>query len=80
MEMVKNRMVVDSRWDFMNPPEEVREKLNGAGYSGIGTGVFVAEEDAYSYALERLSLDAKLQKEFVEWFYSGDWVKENGTN
>lgn len=56
-------------------------RLNGAGYEEIGTGIFVPEEDAYEYAMERISSDEDLQKEFkemfVEWFYSGNWVKED---
>lgn len=58
----------------------MEEKLNGAGYEEIGTWIFVPEEDAYEYAMERISSDENLQKEFkemfVEWFYSGNWVKE----
>lgn len=50
--------------------------LNGPGYLEIGTDIFVREEDAYNYAVERLSLDEDLQKEFVEWFYSEDWIEE----
>ena len=76
-ERVENRMVVDSEWDYLETPPEVKEKLNNKGYTEIGTGIFVAEEDAYQYALERLSLDVDLQKEFVEWFYSGNWIKED---
>jgi len=47
-----------------------------SGYKEIGTGIFVAEEDAYDYAMERISLDEAEKKEFVEWFYSGNWIKE----
>lgn len=52
------------------------KKLNSAGYEEVRTGIFVLEEDAYEYALEKISQDEDLQKEFVEWFYSGNWVKE----
>lgn len=45
----------------------------------MGTGVFVPEEDAYGYALERISLDEELKQEFVEWFYSGNWIEEDGS-
>ncbi|MCM1200230.1 MAG: hypothetical protein NC548_31355 [Lachnospiraceae bacterium] len=55
----------------------MKEKLNSAGYKEIGTGIFVSEEDAYQYALERISSDKDLQKEFVEWFYSGNWIEED---
>lgn len=60
---------------------EIEEKLNGVGYTEMGTRIFVPEEDAYDYAMERISLDEDLQKEFketvVEWFYSGNWIKED---
>ncbi len=72
MNQIENRMVNESVW---NEPPEVKEKLNGTGYKEIGTGLFVAEEDAYEYALERISQDEEEKKEFVEWFYS-NWVKE----
>ena len=47
-----------------------------AGYEEIGTGIFVPEEDAFEYALERVSLDEEEKQEFVDWFYSGNWIKE----
>lgn len=51
------------------------------GYKELTTRVFVAEEDAYEYALEQcLHGSEKDQAEFkeflVDWFYSGNWVKE----
>ncbi len=77
MEMLENRMVVDSEWFLLekglSQPAEV--KLNGSGYEEIGTGIFVSEEDAYQYALERIGQSEELKKELVEWFYSGSWVK-----
>lgn len=75
METVENRMVNPAVWPDM--PQDVKEKLCGTGRKEIGTGIFVPEEDAYEYALERISLDDDLKKEFVEWFYSGNWVKED---
>lgn len=53
------------------------DKLNGKGYTEMGTRIFVPEEDAYEYALERLSQDEKEREEFVDWFYSGNWIKED---
>lgn len=52
-------------------------------YAGIGPekGIIVEESEAFAYALER-SLHGSLeeQKEFrnmlLEWFYSGNWIKE----
>lgn len=77
MERIENRMVVDSLWEHIEKVTgESREKLRGSGYEEIGTGIFVPEEDAYRYALERISLDEDLKQEFVEWFYSGNWIKE----
>lgn len=76
MQQIENRMVIDSLWVNLKKPHEVKEKLNGPGREGIGTGIFVPEEDAYEYALERISQDEDLKREFVEWFYSGNWVKK----
>ncbi len=75
-EQIENQMVIDSEWEW-NVPAESKEKLGGAGYKGISTGIFVPKEDAYEYALERISLDEELKQEFVEWFYSGNWIKED---
>ena len=49
----------------------------------IGTGNFVPEDDAFDYALERcLHGTEEGKREFkemlIEWFYSGNWVKEDG--
>lgn len=53
--------------------------MNGAGYKEIGTEIFVPEEDAYDYALERISHGTDAEKrEFVEWFYLGNWIREDG--
>lgn len=77
-EQIENKMVVDQAWDS-EKCHEVEEKLNGPGWLEMGTGVFVPEEDAYGYALERISLDEELKQEFVEWFYSGNWIEEDGS-
>lgn len=53
-------------------------------YIGIGPeeGTVVEEDQAYEYALER-SLHGTLQDQqdfkelLVEWFYSGNWIKED---
>lgn len=78
MERVENRMVKDSVWSNLETSSEVEKRLKGAGYSEIGTGNFVPEEDAFDYALERIAEGTEEeQREFVEWFYSS-WVKEDG--
>lgn len=79
-ERIENKMVVDSEWNNIyekEPSEIIQEK----GYHELGTGVFVSENDAYEYALECcLNGKEEEQKEFekflVEWFYSGNWIKE----
>ncbi len=47
-----------------------------SGYEEIGTGIFVPEENAFEYALEQVSLNKEEKQEFVDWFYSGNWIKE----
>lgn len=55
--------------------------MPGNGYRGIGPeqGICVKAEDAYSYAFSRC-LNGPDNEEFremlVEWFYSGNWIKE----
>lgn len=80
---VQNCMLSDFELEFDMPPV-FGEKLNGAGYKELRSGIFVPEEDAYDYAMERISQDGDLKQEFkqefeerlVEWFYSGSWIKE----
>ena len=71
---------------------EIKEKLYGTGYKEMGTGVFVPEEDAFDYAIERCALVPFMMKGIewtedfkqmlVEWFYSGNWIweDEDGTD
>ena len=56
------------------------QRDNQNGYQEIGTNVFVADEDAYEYALDRcMNGTEEEQEEFkqmiVEWFFSGNWVR-----
>lgn len=37
----------------------------------------INDEDAFDNAVDEVSHDEKLKVEFVEWFYSGDWVRED---
>ena len=78
MEQIENRMVVECEWPEAISVEEI---LKQPGYHEMGTNVFVPENEAYDYALERcISGTEQEQKEFkemlVEWFYSGNWIKE----
>lgn len=47
-------------------------------YCGIGPekGHIVPEERAYEYALAEIDKDPELRAELVEWFYSGNFIKE----
>ena len=78
--MIENRMLVDSEWPEhwgVSEPEETEEKSRGSGWEEIGAGTFVPEEEAYDYALKSISLDEGLKQEFINWFYSGNWIKED---
>ena len=81
MEMIENRMVNDSVWRRLEKESYVREKSNGPGWKEIGTGIFVPEKEAFEYALGIVLQDEEgLKQEFVEWFYSGNWIKEYQEN
>ena len=81
--MVENLMVNDNHWAWLGKgmAEEKENEATEKGYHEIGTNVFVPDKDAYEYALDRcMNGTEEEQKEFkdmlVEWFYSGNWVKE----
>lgn len=51
-------------------------------YKGIGPerGITVPEEEAYEYALDRCLNGGDLnefKEMLVEWYFSGNWVKED---
>ena len=48
-------------------------------YRGIGPekGHIIPEEQAYEYALSEIDKDPELRAELVEWFYSGNFIKED---
>lgn len=85
-ETIENRMVVDSEWP--EHPKEAPEKLNGPGYREMFTGVFVTEEDAFDYAMDRCVLfvpegfrkiewTQEFRKMLMEWFFSDSWIWED---
>lgn len=81
-EQIENRMVVDSEWETLERYLEVEEVLEQKGYHEMGTNNFVPEEEAFEYALDRCLNGTELERiEFknllVEWFYSGNWIKED---
>jgi len=74
---LENRMIMDSYWKRLLLPPEEEESNKCSGYEEITTGIFIPEKDAYDYAMERISHGTDEEKqEFVEWFYSGNWIKE----
>ena len=48
-------------------------------YRGIFSerGKIVEETDAYEYALNDVMNNKEVQAEFVEWFFSGNWIRED---
>ena len=74
-ETIENRMGVDWQWPEEQP--EIQEKLNPPGYRELGTRNFVPDEDAFDYALECISQDENEKREFIDWFYSENWIKED---
>lgn len=50
-------------------------------YMGImsNEGINIPEDEAFDYAKEHLNeLDERDRKEFVEWFFSGNFIKMKG--
>lgn len=58
------------------------------GYRNLKTDVFVCEEDTFDYAIEncvefvpsgfrKIKWTEEFMKMVVEWFYSGNWIKED---
>lgn len=65
--------------------------MNGKVYRNIKTREIVFEEDATDYAFERLGIkkinpmgnngeytleQIEFMKEFIDWYYSGEWVED----
>lgn len=82
--MVENKMTIDAYWDWQlnhDVPKE-EEEITDKGYHEVGTHTFVADEDAFKYALDKcMNGSEEEQREFkemlVEWFYSGgNWRRE----
>lgn len=45
-----------------------------AGYLEISKYLFIEEMNAFSYALDQIVSNKDLQQEFVEWFFSGNFI------
>lgn len=88
MENIENRMTLD--WQWPETPPEVKKKMNGPGWKQIGTNIFVPEEDAFDYAIERcttipfavIGIDwtQEFKEMLVEWFYSDNWIWEGDSD
>lgn len=37
----------------------------------------ISDEDAFDNAIDEITNDEKLKSEFIEWFYSGDWIRRS---
>lgn len=46
-------------------------------YKGIGPerGKVVHKDDAFDVALEEVASNREIRQEFIDWFFSGNWVK-----
>ncbi len=77
MQELENRMFIDSEWAWNETPaDEIWDRQDAPGYTNIRTGEFVPLEDALAYALEKTAQDAALRQEFVDYFYSGNWLRK----
>ncbi len=66
----------------------VEGRFHSSGWVEKETGVFVPEEDAFDYAIEqcvkvvpdgfrRIKWTQEFKDMLTEWFFSGNWVKED---
>ena len=40
-------------------------------------GKVVKDADAFDYALEQITNNEEEKQEFIEWFYSGNWIEKD---
>lgn len=84
---MENRMVRDTEAAMGLLLSDVQVRLNATGWKNITDGTFVPEEVAFDYAIDhctnfvpsefhKIEWTQEFKKMVVEWFYSGDWVKE----
>ena len=72
---IENRMVVDSEWEYVEPvmcePQEVKH-----GYESFPDMLFfVLDDEALEYARRHAQQEDMTDKEFVDWFFSGNWIR-----
>lgn len=69
-------------------PFSCEGKFTGRGWKSTNSDGFIPEEDAFDYAIEncadfvpegfhKIQWTQEFREMLVEWFYSGDWVKED---
>lgn len=52
--------------------DEIFLELSGPGYEHPYSDMFVPEDKAYEYAMEKIESDKDLEQDFIEWFFR-DW-------
>ena len=85
-ERIENSMVVDDHWNEIEYgvrrgacPDPEPEGAGDGGWIEMGTGLFIPQEDAFDYAVEKLLCATEEEKrEFVEFFYSGNYIYQEG--
>lgn len=73
MNQCENRLVIDSEWIWIDLKESVPEEVV-KGYENISSGEFIPVEDALEYAREHAEQGEDTDQEFVDWFFSGNWI------
>lgn len=76
MEIVENRMVIDSEWQYVEPVTVEPEKPE-SGFKNVWTLEFVSADDALDYAREHEEQGDMTDEEFVEWFFSDNWIRRD---
>ena len=44
---------------------------------GVNNGKRIEKEEAFDYALEQIQNNEEEKADFIAWFYSGSWYKED---
>lgn len=73
--MLENRMLVDSEWIYVEPATV--EPVKGEwGYLHIWRGEFIPDCEALDYAREHAEQGNMTDEEFLEWYFSDNWVRK----
>lgn len=73
MNQCENRLVIDSEWIWTDTKESEQEEVV-KGYENISSGEFIPVEDALEYAREHAEQGEDTDQEFIDWFFSGNWI------